>query len=90
MARMLVTIKIMPASIEIDLEDLKSKAKKTIEDFGGGIGKEELEPVAFGLKAIKLTYIIDEVKGVDEVCEAISLIDGVSSAEAIDMRRTLG
>ncbi|HLC86481.1 MAG TPA: elongation factor 1-beta [Candidatus Nanoarchaeia archaeon] len=90
MARMLVTLKIMPVSPDVDLDSLKLKAKEIIKDLGGDVGKEELEPVAFGLKALKLTYIIDESKGIDEVCNSVSSIDGVSSAEAVDMRRTLG
>ena len=90
MARMIVTLKIMPESLEVDLEDLKTKAKNVIKNFGGDVGKEEFEPVAFGLKAVKLTYIIDESKGIDEVCDSVSSIEGVSSTEAVDMRRTLG
>ena len=88
---MLLTIKIMPEDPEIDLNDIRSKAK----EVGGKMGaelldKDQIEPIAFGLKALKIMFIIDESKGSEELTENISSIEGVSSAEVVDMRRTVG
>ena len=90
MAKMVVTLKIMPESLDVDLDFIKDEAKNIISKFSGDVGKEEFEPVAFGLKAVKLTYVIDESKGIDEVCDAVSNISGVGNVEAVDMRRTIG
>ena len=87
---MVVTLKIMPEDTEVNLEELNKKVSEVISDFGGEVGKTETEPVAFGLRALKLVFIIDESKGTEEITDEISSIEGVSSAQVIDMRRTIG
>lgn len=88
---MFLTIKIMPDDPEIDLNEIRTKAKEVGNQFGAELlDKDQIEPVAFGLKALKLMFIIDESKGSEELAEQISSIEGVSSAEVIDMRRALG
>lgn len=91
MAKAIVTIKIMPESPEEDLAVISEQAKKYISENGGEVGKEEIEPIAFGLKAVKLLYIVDEaLGGTDAVETAVSGIKGVQSAEVVDVRRALG
>ena len=51
MASVIVSLKIMPASPEINLSHVESEARKKIVDFAGeGEMKVEQEPIAFGLK----------------------------------------
>lgn len=92
MAKAIVTIKIMPESPDIDLNALSVAAKEKIADFAGeGETREEIEPVAFGLKALKITFVMDEAKGSPEPVEKeIESIDGVNSVEVIDVRRAIG
>ena len=90
MTRMVVSIKVMPDSIEVDLESLKQKVKEIISAEGGEVGKESLEPVAFGLKALILVFVINEDKGTDPIENKISELEEVSSAQVIDMRRAMG
>ena len=92
MAQVIATIKIMPESPEQDLAKLEKEAIKKIKDFAGNTEiKKEIEPVAFGLNAIKITFIMDESKGSTESLENnIRNIDGVSSAEIVDVRRAVG
>ena len=87
---MVVTLKIMPESEEVDLEELSENVSKIIKKFEGEVGKTETEPIAFGLKALKLTFVIDESKGTEEITDEVSMIEGVSSAQVVDMRRTIG
>ena len=54
MAQVVITLKIMPESPETDLKKIEIKATEAITAFGGHVGKVEIEPVAFGLKAVKL------------------------------------
>ncbi len=91
MAEIIITLKIMPESPEIDWEELKLKSKKIIEDANGEVGKEYLEDIAFGIKALFLIFIRDESLGsADNIADEISNIDGISSAEITDIRRAIG
>lgn len=82
----------MPESLEADLGNIKSKAKAKIIDFSQSKEiKTELEPIAFGLKALKIIFVMDESKGSTESLEQdIKTISGVNSVEAVDVRRAIG
>jgi len=91
MATIVVTIKIMPESPDVDLKAIENKATEEITKFGGDVGKVEIEPIAFGIKALNLIFIMDEKKGsTDSLEESIRNIDGVESAEVSDVRRAIG
>lgn len=91
MADVIITLKIMPENPETNLKELEEKAKLEIENFGGEVGKVEIEPVAFGIKALKLIFVIEEEKGSTEELEKnIQEINGVNSVEAVDVRRAIG
>lgn len=91
MGTAIITLKIMPESPETDLDKIKEEATQVISEFGGEVGKEEKEPVAFGLVAVKLIYTADEaLGGTDEVEEKVAALEGVNSAEVVDVRRALG
>lgn len=91
MAHVIITLKIMPESVDVSLEGIKQKANELIKAFGGEVGKTEEEPIAFGLKALKLFFVMDESKGSTESLEQdISKIKGVNSVEVTDVRRAIG
>ena len=94
MAKVVVTLRIMPDSPDADLEELEKKATKMINDFcqdDKAVGKVNIVPVAFGLKAIDILFVADEKKGdVDPVAEKISRLGNVASAEITDVRRVIG
>ena len=91
MAQVIVTFKIMPISPEVDLEKIKDQATKMIKEFGGEVGKVEIEPVAFGLEALKLIFVMEESLGSTEDLEdQISEIGDVNSVEVTDIRRAIG
>lgn len=80
----------MPESLETELKGVEKEAKDYINKYGE-VGKVEMEEVAFGLKAINLTFVVDENKGgTDELEDLIRNIDGVGSAEVTDVRRAIG
>ena len=81
----------MPESPEVNLENIADKATKLISEFGGNVHKTDKKPIAFGLIAIELTFIMDESKGsTDSLEEQINGVKGVNSVEVIDVRRTIG
>lgn len=92
MAKVVVTLKIMPESPEVDLAAIEKEAKAKIIDFSQNEEmKIEQEPIAFGLKALKITFLMDESKGSTETLEQdIKTISGVNSVEAVDVRRAIG
>ncbi|HZX12691.1 MAG TPA: elongation factor 1-beta [Candidatus Nanoarchaeia archaeon] len=91
MANVVVTLKIMPASPESDLKKIQEEAKRIITKQGGEVGREEIEAVAFGLKAVKLIFVRDEARGgTDEIERELSELESVASAEVIDVRRAIG
>lgn len=95
MAIAVVTIKIMPESPDTDLEKIKEKAQEAIRKFTGRKHPEdqraEIEPIAFGLKALKIIFTMDEKKGgPDQLEEKIVGIEGVQSFEVTDVRRAIG
>ena len=92
MANVVVTIKVMPESVELDLEELQLRVLSKVKDFAGDTdSKVEIEPIAFGLKALRIMFVLDESKGSTEVLEdSISHLDGVQSIEVVDVRRAVG
>jgi elongation factor 1-beta len=92
MADVVITLKIMPNSPEVDLKKLSDEALEKIKTFSGlDNNKVEEEPVAFGLKALKILFVMDEAKGAtDPLEEDISKLEGVNSVEVTDVRRAIG
>jgi elongation factor 1-beta len=92
MADVVVTIKIMPDSPDINLKTIETEALSEIKSFTGiDNHKVEIEPVAFGLKALNITFVMAESKGAtDPLEEKISKIKGVNSVEVTDVRRAIG
>lgn len=91
MTDVIITLKIMPESPEIDLEALETKATEKIANFGGEVGKKEIQPVAFGLKALILFFVMDESIGSTEPLEKeVEALEGIRSVEVTDVRRAIG
>jgi len=92
MADAIITLKIMPESPDIDLAELEKKSVEVIKEITGETQyKSELEPIAFGLKAIKIIFVMDEQLGSpDKISEKIADFEEVASCEVTDVRRAIG
>ena len=92
MSQVVVTLKIMPESPDVDLGSIEKEAKTKIQAFSDNEEmKSEQEPIAFGLIALKIIFVMDENKGsTDKLEEQIKTISGVNSVETIDVRRAIG
>lgn len=90
MGTALITIKIMPKSLDTDLEAIQEKTKQIVEEKGGEKPTTKTEPIAFGLNAIILNFALDESNSIDEIENPLKEIQGVSSTEVIDFRRAFG
>ena len=91
MAQVIIDMKIMPSSPEINLEKLRDEIDHIITKYGGKLHKHEMQPIAFGLKALLLILTVDEAKGsTDALEEQISHVKGVESVQVTGVSRALG
>ncbi|MBS1267028.1 MAG: Elongation factor 1-beta [Candidatus Woesearchaeota archaeon] len=91
MADVIITLKVMPASPEIDLDKLQSQIKEKISAADGEVGKVDIQPVAFGLKSLSIFFVREESKGsVDDLEQEVEAMENVASAEVTDVRRAIG
>jgi translation elongation factor aEF-1 beta len=61
MAKVLVAIKIYPASVDIDLNQLQQKIRQTLPEEAN-VQNFKTEPVAFGLNTLTVNILIPEQK----------------------------
>lgn len=80
---LIMKVKIMPESPQIDLNKIKDEAGKIFDSMGGKVHKSEEEPIAFGLKALLLTATWPEDKGSNELEDKLAKIKDVNSAEIV-------
>ncbi len=94
MGEMIIQLRVMPNSPEIDMEELSSKVKEKIAEIVSSKTedmKTSLQDIAFGLKALNVYFVVDEsIASLDEVEEKVKELENVSSAEVVDMRRIVG
>lgn len=83
-------IRIMPESIDVNLEELKKKVEEEIIKLGGKLSSSNEENIAFGLKALIITIAWPEEKETSVLESELSSLDKVSSAQIIDYRRAFG
>ena len=78
-------IRVMPESVDTDLELLKEKVKKALPE-SARLHAFSLEPIAFGLKALIVAVILADAEGGTELVEdAISKLDGVESVNVVEV-----
>ncbi len=91
MARVIVTLKVMPTGPEVDLDKISKEAEKIIFDFEGTIMENTKQPIGFGLVALHIKFNMDEKKGSTEPIEdLIRQAEGVESVEVIAISRAFG
>lgn len=91
MAQVIITLRIMPTDVKVDLSILEKHAVKEIEKFGGKIGKINHEPIAFGLKSLMISFFSDESKSnLDPLEDSIRNLENVESVDTVEVRRAIG
>jgi elongation factor 1-beta len=90
MGQVIATLRVMPDSVDVDLAQLEEAANAKIKELvGEPAGKVEQVPVAFGLKALDMTVVIDENGGgLDPIEEGLKTVEGVQSVEVTHLDRT--
>ncbi len=85
MANVIVGLRVMPSTVEVNLDELEQKIKSAINPE-----KIQRQPIAFGLVALIISKIVpDEGGQTDAVEQKIKSIDGVGEVEVISVSRML-
>ena len=87
---LIVVFKIMPDGAEVDVQKLGEAALATVKSVqpAAKVQNVEFKPVAFGLKSVNVTVLMnDGAGGPDAIEEAFSALPGVGSASVAEMGR---
>lgn len=90
MALAFIKMKIMPESPESDLEGIQKECTDKFASIDSKVHSVEIEPIAFGLKALIFTISWPEEREQSIVEDAIKSVKNIQSAEIIDFRRAFG
>ena len=78
-------LRIMPEGVDTDLNKIKEKLESIVKEYGKVHSAEE-KPIAFGLKALDATILLNDKKGgTDEIQDEISKLPGVSEVDVVNM-----
>lgn len=85
MGSVIVTFRIMPESVEVDLDSLEQEIKSEINPQ-----RIQRVPIAFGLNAIQIIKLVEEKEGeMDKITDKIKKIKGVREVEVVGLTRSL-
>ncbi len=91
MAEVIVKLKVMPTSPEVDLKKLEEFCRLKFADSKAKFHSVTTEDVAFGLRALVFVIFGDEnTLNLDVLEAAIKESPEVSTIEVIDVRRAVG
>ena len=91
MAIAALKIKIMPESVETDLEAMKEKIEKIASCLDRvKVHSFEIEEIAFGLRALIVIFAWPEELDQEQIESKLNELEGISSVQVIDFRRSIG
>ena len=89
MGKVIATMRVMPDRPDADLQAIQKKIKTIIEKHGE-FARSETQPIAFGLKAVIVYFMVPDTSGgTSEIESLVSKIPNVQSVEVIDVRRAI-
>ncbi len=80
MGDVLITYKIMPTGVDVDLEKMKNDVTEKLKDIAK-INDFSEEDIAFGLKALILRVIVKDEGGVTDKIEEI--LGGIENVQGV-------
>lgn len=85
-----VQMKLMPDSPSANLQEIEKKAEEVINSMHKTLVKIEEEPIAFGLKAMILSFAWNDEIDTEKLEAELAKIEHVSSVEVLDIRKAFG
>ena len=88
MGKIYLSIKILPSSVTVDLNELKEKIKTVLPEYAS-VRRIDEEPIAYGLVALIAHVTIPEEEAgiMDEVEGKLKSLEEVGQVEALVMGR---
>ncbi|MFQ5969953.1 MAG: elongation factor 1-beta [Nitrososphaerales archaeon] len=87
MARLVARIKLLPTDIKVNLDSVVNKLKSSLPD-GMEIKNSAEEPIAFGLNALIVDFLIDDKEGqMDKLESMVKDTEGVSEIQVVHVSR---
>ncbi|MDI6820314.1 MAG: elongation factor 1-beta [Candidatus Hodarchaeaceae archaeon] len=85
MGEVAVVVRLMPESADVDLRRIEAEVRARVRAHS-----VEQEPIAFGLKALRVVAVVpDAAGGTDPLERALAGIPGVGNVQVMDVRRLL-
>lgn len=85
MAEVMVTFKVMPTGVDVNLDKLEAEIKQVVK-----ADQIKREPIAFGLVALNVIKIVPDAGGeVDAIEEKLKKLKDVAEVEVTDLTKTL-
>ena len=85
-----IKIRIMPDSPSTDMEKIEEKTRTILEKNQVKNPSFEVQPIAFGLKALVMMFGWPEEKELEDLEKQLQVIPEVSSVQVVDIRRAMG
>lgn len=90
MTRLVARIKVLPTDVDTNLDGLVEKLKSSLPD-GMQLKNSAKEPIAFGLNALIVDFLLEDKEGqMDELESAVRDTEGVSEIEVMNLSRQAG
>jgi elongation factor 1-beta len=87
LSKLLVKVKILPKEVDTDLSEIHNQVASHLSE-GMSIRSTKEEPIAFGLKALVVDFLVDEKDGAtDDLENAIRKSDLVSEVQTLGVSR---
>jgi translation elongation factor aEF-1 beta len=84
-AEVAVTLRLMPESVEVDLDRLEAMIRDRIK-----VHSISREPIAFGLEALRVVAVVEDAAGGTEPLEReLSSLPGVGNVQVTGLTRLL-
>ena len=81
MGKVAVTYRIMPEGAEIDVSALESSVRKSL---GSALRDVAVRPIAFGLKALETTVVVEDAAGqAQQIEDRLRGLAGVGEVETL-------
>ena len=81
MGKVAVTYRIMPEGAEVDVAGLEPSVRAAL---GGALRDVAVRPIAFGLKALEATVVVDDAAGgAEQIEEQLRGLPGVGEVETL-------
>jgi len=83
MGKVGMKLRVMPSSIDVDMEEFRESITKVLPEYAQLVNVE-IKPIAFGLKALILQIIMPD-QSPDELIEKIRGVERVENVEVEDL-----